>query len=82
MRGSNSQSRPGTAHNESERRESGFADEIGRVLTWPAEEYQICEAMKLVPDELVQLITASGIPDECRAKVQEYIEAAARSRSG
>ena len=50
-------------------------DEIGRVLTWPAEEHQIREAMKLVPDEVVQLITASGTPDECRAKVQEYIEA-------
>ncbi|MFY9609497.1 MAG: LLM class flavin-dependent oxidoreductase [Blastocatellia bacterium] len=50
-------------------------DEIGRVLTWPAEEHQIREAMKLVPDEVVQLITASGTPDECRAKVAEYIEA-------
>lgn len=50
-------------------------DEIGRVLTWPAEEHQILEAMKLVPDEVVQLITASGTADECRAKVQEYIEA-------
>ncbi|HKP87797.1 MAG TPA: LLM class flavin-dependent oxidoreductase [Blastocatellia bacterium] len=50
-------------------------EEIGRVLTWPAEEHQIREAMKLVPDEVVQLITASGTPDECRAKVGEYIEA-------
>lgn len=48
-------------------------DEIGRVLTWPAEEHQIREAMRLVPDEVVQLITASGTPEECRAKVQEYI---------
>jgi len=50
-------------------------DEIGSVLTWPAEEHQIREAMKLVPDEVVQLITASGTPDECRRKVQEYIDA-------
>ena len=50
-------------------------DEIGRVLTWPAEEHQIREAMKLVPDDVVQLITASGTPDECRSKVQEYIDA-------
>ena len=54
---------------------SDLLDEISRVLTWPAEEHQILEAMKLVPDEVVQLITASGTPDECRAKVQEYIEA-------
>ncbi|HSO74224.1 MAG TPA: LLM class flavin-dependent oxidoreductase [Blastocatellia bacterium] len=53
----------------------GLLDEIGRVLTWPAEEHQIREAMKLVPDDVVQLITASGTPDECRAKVQEYIDA-------
>jgi 5,10-methylenetetrahydromethanopterin reductase len=50
-------------------------DQISRVLTWPAEEHQIREAMKLVPDEVVQLITASGTPDECRAKVAEYTEA-------
>jgi 5,10-methylenetetrahydromethanopterin reductase len=50
-------------------------DEIGRILTWPAEEHEILEAMRLVPDEVVQLITASGTPDECRAKVREYIEA-------
>jgi 5,10-methylenetetrahydromethanopterin reductase len=50
-------------------------DKIGSVLTWPAEEHQIREAMKLVPDNVVQLITASGTPDECRSKVQEYIDA-------
>jgi 5,10-methylenetetrahydromethanopterin reductase len=50
-------------------------DEIGRVLTWPAEEHQIREAMRLVPDDVVQLITASGTPEECRAKVQQYIDA-------
>ena len=48
-------------------------DRISRVMTWPAEEHQIREAMKLVPDDVVQLITASGTADECRAKVQEYI---------
>jgi 5,10-methylenetetrahydromethanopterin reductase len=50
-------------------------DKIGSVLSWPAEEHQIREAMKLVPDEVVQLITASGTADECRAKVQEYTDA-------
>jgi 5,10-methylenetetrahydromethanopterin reductase len=49
--------------------------EISQVLTWPATEEQIRRAMKLVPDEVVQLITASGTPDECRAKVQEYVDA-------
>jgi 5,10-methylenetetrahydromethanopterin reductase len=60
---------------------SGVSDdvlnEIHRVLTWPATEEQIREAMKLVPDHVVQLITASGTPDEVRAKVQEYVDAGA-----
>jgi 5,10-methylenetetrahydromethanopterin reductase len=47
-------------------------DEINQVLTWPATEDQILAAMKLVPDDVVQLITASGTPDEVKAKVREY----------
>lgn len=50
-------------------------DEIGRVLTWPAGPEQIRRAMALVPDDVVQMLTASGTPDECRAKVREYVEA-------
>ncbi len=52
-------------------------DEIGQVLTWPASEAQILEAMKLVPDDVVQMITASGTPAECKAKVREYMRAGA-----
>lgn len=48
-------------------------DEIGQVLTWPATHDQVVAASKLVPDEIVQMITASGEPDEVRAKVAEYI---------
>ena len=50
-------------------------EEIGRILTWPATQEQIEKAMTLVPDDVVQLITASGTADECRAKVQEYLDA-------
>jgi len=53
---------------------SELLDQINQVLTWPATEAQIHEAMKLVPDDVVQLITASGTPEECRAKVREYVE--------
>jgi 5,10-methylenetetrahydromethanopterin reductase len=49
-------------------------EEIGAKLTWPASEAEIQEAMHLVPDDVVQLITASGTADECRAKVQEYVD--------
>jgi 5,10-methylenetetrahydromethanopterin reductase len=52
-------------------------DEINQVLTWPATEEQILEAMKLVPDDVVQMITASGTPAEVKAKVREYIAAGA-----
>ncbi len=48
-------------------------DEIGQVLTWPATEEQIENAMRLVPDDVVQMITASGTPKEVRAKVREYV---------
>lgn len=49
-------------------------DEIAQVLTWPATEEQIEKAMALVPDDVVQLITASGTPEECRRKVREYVD--------
>jgi 5,10-methylenetetrahydromethanopterin reductase len=53
--------------------DESLLEEIGAVLTWPATPEQIEKAMGLVPDEVVQLITASGTPDECRAKVREYV---------
>ena len=51
--------------------------EIGKILTWPASAADIQRAMKLVPDEAVQMISASGTPEECKAKVAEYIAAGA-----
>jgi 5,10-methylenetetrahydromethanopterin reductase len=55
--------------------DQALLDEIGAVLTWPASEQEIRRAMALVPDDVVQMITASGTPDECRAKVREYVDA-------
>ena len=52
-------------------------DEIGQVLTWPATEEQILEAMRLVPDDVVQMITASGTPQEVKSKVREYVQSGA-----
>lgn len=48
-------------------------DEIGTVLTWPATHDQVVAASKMVPDDIVQMITASGEPDEVRSKVDEYV---------
>jgi 5,10-methylenetetrahydromethanopterin reductase len=55
--------------------DASLLEEIGRILTWPATQEQIERAMSLVPDEVVQLVTASGTAEECRAKVQEYVAA-------
>ncbi|MCB0234375.1 MAG: LLM class flavin-dependent oxidoreductase, partial [Anaerolineae bacterium] len=37
-------------------------DEIHQVLTWPATDEEIENAMHLVPDDVVQMCTASGSP--------------------
>ncbi|HEX9411011.1 MAG TPA: LLM class flavin-dependent oxidoreductase [Actinomycetota bacterium] len=55
--------------------DQSLLDDIGKVLTWPAGPDEIRRAMKLVPDDVVQLITASGTADECRARVRAYVEA-------
>jgi len=55
---------------------SGVSNEvvanIQATLGWPATKEQINQAKHFVPDELVQRITASGTPEEARAKVGEY----------
>ena len=49
-------------------------DKVGEVLTWPATHEQVTAASKLVPDEIVQMLTASGTPAEARASVKHYID--------
>ncbi len=49
-------------------------EEIQSILGWPATHEQIKAAKHLVPEDLIYKITASGTPDEARAKVQEYID--------
>jgi 5,10-methylenetetrahydromethanopterin reductase len=46
--------------------------EIQTILGWPATRDQIQKAKHLVPDDLVNRITASGTPAEARTKVEEY----------
>ncbi len=46
--------------------------QIQSVLGWPATHEQIQKAKYLVPEDLILRITASGTPDEARAKVAEY----------
>lgn len=47
-------------------------DQIQSILGWPATKEQIEKAKHLVPEDLIHRITASGTPDEARAKVEEY----------
>ena len=49
-------------------------DRVGEVLTWPATHEQVVAASKLVPDDIVHMLTASGTPAEARAKVAHYIQ--------
>jgi 5,10-methylenetetrahydromethanopterin reductase len=51
----------------------GLIEEINKVLTWPAGPEEIRRAMHIVPDHAVQMIAAAGTPEECRAKVREYV---------
>ncbi len=57
---------------------SGVSNEIVKkvqsVLGWPATKEQVHEAMQYVPDDFVLSISATGTPDEARARVQEYID--------
>ncbi|MFM7410894.1 MAG: LLM class flavin-dependent oxidoreductase [Actinomycetota bacterium] len=48
-------------------------DKVGEVLTWPATHEQVVAASKLVPDEIVQMLTASGTPDDARRQVAHYM---------
>jgi 5,10-methylenetetrahydromethanopterin reductase len=57
---------------------SGVSEDIVKkvqsILGWPATKEQVHQAMQYVPDEFVLKISATGTPDEARAKVQEYIK--------
>jgi 5,10-methylenetetrahydromethanopterin reductase len=57
---------------------SGVSEDVVKkiqaVLGWPATHEQIEKAKHLVPEDLIHRITASGTPDEARAKVEEYLK--------
>ena len=54
-------------------------NKIHEVLSWPATNEQVKAASKLVPDDVVQRCTASGTPEEAKAKVKEYLDAGCTS---
>jgi len=48
-------------------------DAVGEVLTWPATHEQVAAASRLVPDDIVRLLTASGTPEQARGRVADYV---------
>jgi 5,10-methylenetetrahydromethanopterin reductase len=57
---------------------SGVSEEtvakVQSILGWPATMEQVRSAMKYVPDDLILGITATGTPEEARARVAEYVK--------
>lgn len=57
---------------------SGVSEDVVKkvqsILGWPARKEQVLEAMQYVPDDFVLKISATGTPEEARAKVQEYVK--------
>ncbi|MCS6911453.1 MAG: LLM class flavin-dependent oxidoreductase, partial [Anaerolineales bacterium] len=57
---------------------SGVSDDVIKkvqsILGWPATKEQIAQAMDYIPDDFVLKISATGTPDEARAKVEEYVK--------
>ncbi len=57
---------------------SGVSDDVIKkvqsILGWPATKEQIASAMEFIPDDFVLKISATGTPDEARAKVAEYVK--------
>ena len=51
-----------------------IVEKIQSILGWPATHEQIQEAKHFVPEEAIERVTASGTPEEARAKVQEYVD--------
>jgi len=54
--------------------DQSLIDEVNAIVDWPATHDQIEKAAALVPDEVVQSVSASGTAEECRAKVDEYLD--------
>jgi 5,10-methylenetetrahydromethanopterin reductase len=55
----------------------GLLDEIAQVLPMHYTPEQLADAARLVPDDVVQLLTAAGDADEVRVRVRDYFDAGA-----
>ena len=55
----------------------GLIDEVQQIMQTPLIENPLERCTRLVPDDVVRMVTASGTAGDCRAKVREYIAAGA-----
>jgi 5,10-methylenetetrahydromethanopterin reductase len=61
---------------------NGIKEELVKEITdalggWPAKPGGLEKAKHLVDDKMVDLLTASGTPEDCRQKVKQYMESGA-----
>ncbi len=58
---------------------SGVSEEllekVQSMMSWPATEEDYIRTSAVIPDEVVRNVMAVGTTEECRTKVQEYIDA-------
>ena len=50
-------------------------EKVQALVGWPATAEEYAKASKVIPDEIVRSLMAVGTSDECRSKVQEYLDA-------
>lgn len=52
-------------------------DTVAQVVRYPLTDANLHEVGRLVSDDVVQAVTASGTPQECRDKIRQYFESGA-----
>ncbi|MBI2881524.1 MAG: LLM class flavin-dependent oxidoreductase [Candidatus Tectomicrobia bacterium] len=55
----------------------GLLDEIHSIVGWPIDKSKVDRAKRLVPDDVVQKLTAAGTPDECFDACMAYLKSGA-----
>ena len=50
-------------------------EQVQSIMGWPATEEDYINASAVIPDEVVRDLMAVGTSQECRDKVQQYIDA-------
>jgi len=50
-------------------------ERVQSIMSWPATEADYIKASRVIPDDVVRELMAVGTSQECRDKVQEYVEA-------